>query len=253
MRPSALEPTRPRQPTEPGYRAGQKPPNFGKTYPPEPLTPGELMRLLAACPRKGPRGPRNRALIVMLWRAGLRIAEATALLPRDVDLVHGVVTVRRGKGAKRRVVGLDPQAAAVVERWVEARTELGVNGTSPLFCTVVAPRLGGPMRPNNFNGQLAKIARRAGIDKRVHPHGLRHTHAFELIMEGTPLNLIKAQLGHSRLATTERYTNHLAPAQLIEAMQGRAWPEAAIALPTKSQDTVRGALERAAAVLVEAA
>ena len=68
-----------------------------------------------------------------------------------------------------------------------------------------------------------KLARKAGIAKRVHAHGLRHTHAAELAAEGVPMNLIQAQLGHSSLATTSRYLDHIAPTQLVEAIRARRW------------------------------
>jgi integrase len=67
------------------------------------------------------------------------------------------------------------------------------------------------------------LARKAGIEKRVHPHGLRHTHAYELMMEGVPVPIIQQQLGHSSLATTDRYVGHLAPIDLIARMQEREW------------------------------
>ena len=70
---------------------------------------------------------------------------------------------------------------------------------------------------------LPRLAARAGIEKRVHPHGLRHTHAAELAAEGKPLNLIQAQLGHASLATTDRYLCHIAPQQLIDAIRTREW------------------------------
>ena len=62
-----------------------------------------------------------------------------------------------------------------------------------------------------------------GIDKRVHAHGLRHTHAAELAEEGHPINLVQAQPGHGSLATTDRYLRHIAPAPLVEAMRRREW------------------------------
>jgi integrase len=62
-----------------------------------------------------------------------------------------------------------------------------------------------------------------GSEKRAHSHGLRHTHAAELALEGQPMNLIQAQLGHSSLATTSRYLAHIAPAELVKAMQARTW------------------------------
>jgi integrase len=70
---------------------------------------------------------------------------------------------------------------------------------------------------------LPRLAARAGIEKRVHPHGLRHTHAAELAREGTPLNLVQAQLGHSSLATTDGYLRHIAPEELVKAMKARIW------------------------------
>ncbi len=70
---------------------------------------------------------------------------------------------------------------------------------------------------------LPRLAKRAGIEKRVHPHALRHSHAAELARERLPVNLIQAQLGHSSLATTSRYLAHIAPEELVEAMQRRLW------------------------------
>jgi len=61
------------------------------------------------------------------------------------------------------------------------------------------------------------------IEKRVHPHGLRHAHAYELMMEGVPVPIIQQQLGHSSLATTDRHVAHLAPTELIQRMQEREW------------------------------
>ena len=59
--------------------------------------------------------------------------------------------------------------------------------------------------------------------KRVHPHGLRHTHAYEVMMEGVPVPIIQRQLGHTSLATTSRYLDHIAPKDVVEAMQRREW------------------------------
>jgi integrase/recombinase XerD len=70
---------------------------------------------------------------------------------------------------------------------------------------------------------LPRLAAKAGIEKRVHPHGLRHTHAAELAAEGMLLNLVQVQLGHASLAITDRYLRHIAPAQLIEAMRAWSW------------------------------
>jgi len=174
--------------------------NAGKTYPAEILTADEVRALIRACSHRAPTGIRNRALIVVLYRAGLRVSEALALRPKDVDLEAGTVTVLHGKNDRRRTVGIDAGAGAVIERWAERRRGLGINGRAPLFCT-----LGGdPLQASYVRALLPRLAARAGIEKRVHPHGLRHTHAAELAAEGTPINLVQAQLGHSNVATTSR-------------------------------------------------
>lgn len=88
-----------------------------------------------------------------------------------------------------------------------------------VFCTLQ----GEPMETAYVRALLPRLALKAGIEKRVHAHGLRHTHAAELAREGTPLNLVQAQLGHSSLATTDRYLRHIAPEELVRAMKARPW------------------------------
>jgi site-specific recombinase XerD len=89
----------------------------------------------------------------------------------------------------------------------------------PLFCTL----RGTAMSSSQVRTALPRLARRAGITKRVHPHGLRHTHAYELMMEGVPLAIIQRQLGHVSLATTNTYLAHIAPKEVIEAIGKREW------------------------------
>jgi integrase/recombinase XerD len=210
--------------TDPRYRLGLAPPNKGKRYPVEVLDRDELHRLLAACSHRAPTGVRNRALIVVMWRGGLRVAEACALFPRDVDPGAGTVNVRRGKGAKQRIVGLDAEAMAVVQRWLDMRARLKLNGRHPLFCVVRrGPTFGRQLHPARVRELLALRAEKASIDKRVHPHGLRHTHASELSLEGVPIEVIRRQLGHADLSTTQRYINHIAPLDIVRAMQARSW------------------------------
>jgi integrase len=225
--------------TMPGYRTGKPAPNKGMKLPAEPLSRAEVEQLMKACSTRGSAGIRDRALIVLLYRTGLRIAEALALVEKDVDLEHGLVVVLRGKGVKRRTVGLDPTAAAVLERWLRRRRELAIPRTwqgrpATIFCVITRPRRGKPLHPSCVRESMKRLARRAGVDKRVHPHGFRHTHAFELAMEQTPLIIISKQLGHRSLSTTQRYVDHLAPGDVIAAMQARTWngrPAAAVHSP----------------------
>ena len=202
-----------------GYHRGRIPANRGRRYPAEILTGDEVRSLLRSCSTRAPTGVRNRALITLLYRGGLRLGEALALMPKDVDPGQGTVTVLHGKGDRRRTVGLDPAAMSLILRWVDRRKALGIDGRRRLFCTLD----GRPLKPSYVRTLLPRLAARAGIEKRVHPHGLRHTMAYEMMMEGTPTPLIQRVLGHVSLATTQRYLDHIAPKEVIEAMQARVW------------------------------
>lgn len=199
------------------------PANKGKTYPAEILTEQEVSALIRAASPRSASGIRARALIALLYRGGLRVSEALALEPKDVDQNRGTVSVLRGKGNKRRVVGLDPAAFALIERWMDYRRSLKLPPRRPLLCTLK----GNALDSSYVRRLLPRLGERAGIEKRVHAHGLRHTHAAELAVEGKPVNLIQRQLGHSSLATTSRYLDHIAPQDLIGAMQDREWREVA--------------------------
>jgi len=192
---------------------------MAKRYPPEVLTEQEVGALMAACSHRAPTGIRNRALIAVLYRAGLRVSEALSLRPKDMDPRKGAVRVLHGKGDRARTVGLDPGAMAIIERWVDVRAGLGINGRSPVFCT-----LGGdPLATGYVRILLPRLARKAGIQKRVHAHGLRHTHAAELRAEGVDVAIISRQLGHESLLTTVRYLDHIAPLAVIETIRRRDW------------------------------
>lgn len=192
-----------------------------RRLPAELLTPGEIRALMAACSHRAPTGVRNRALIAVLWRAGLRLGEALALRPKDLDAARGTVTVLHGKGDKSRTVGMDAQAFDSVARWLEVRRKLGVGPSAPLFCTLA----GGELSQDYIRALLPRLARKAAVTKRVHAHGLRHAHAHELAMEGKPAHLIRDQLGHSSLSTTDRYLRRLGSQELIDAMRSRTWAE----------------------------
>lgn len=201
------------------HRPAAAPSNRGKKFPVEILTSSEIGALIAQCSSRAPTGIRNRALIACLYRGGLRISEALALKPKDVDHRAGTVTVLHGKGDRRRVVGMDPAAFSLLQRWIDKRTELGIPARSFVFCTL----RGQAIRDNYVRTLLPRLAAKAGVEKRVHPHGLRHTHAAELAAEGVPVTVIQQQLGHGTLSMTERYLRHIAPQERIKAMQARQW------------------------------
>ncbi len=186
-----------------------------KTYPPEPLAATEVKALLSACSPKCPTGIRNRALIVVLWRAGLRISEALDLEPRDLE--DGILRVRDGKGHKARVVAIDPEGWAVLQLWIERKTQFGIGGR--VFSTLK----GGPMLSGYVRNLMKRIGKKAGIAKRVHCHGLRHSFAAGLADEKVDIRIIQASLGHSSLQTTQTYITHLRPTAVIDALRARVW------------------------------
>src|SRR5688572_19770831 len=97
-----------------------------RRFPVEVLSRDEIERLLNAC-AKTPAGIRNRALIVTLYRAGLRIRETLSLMPKDLDAANGAIRVLNGKGGKARTVGMDAQAFAILNRWLETRARRSIS------------------------------------------------------------------------------------------------------------------------------
>ena len=195
--------------TKPGYRKGLKPPNAGKTYPAEVLDPHQVLAVLGRCPLQGPHrrtGVRNRALFTILWRSGLRIEEALCLEPKDVDLRRGTIAVLRGKGGHRRTVPVDRAALSFLVEWMELRAELldergdpALAGLDygPLFCVVTRPSVGRRMHSSTVREALKLRAGQAGVHRRVHPHGLRHTFASEVYFhEGARVADVQLALGH---------------------------------------------------------
>jgi site-specific recombinase XerD len=156
---------------------------------------------------------------VLGWRGGLRLGEVLGLFPKDLDPEAGTVRVLHGKGDKQRSIGLDPTAFTLIERWLDKRKELELNGRQPLICTLK----GQPLLPSYVRALMPRLGRKVGLEKRVHFHGLRHAHAHELAAEGTPINVIQQQLGHSNLATTHIYLCKIAPQQVIDTMRERSW------------------------------
>lgn len=113
--------------------------------PVEVLSRPELDALLHACSRRSPSGLRYRALIALLYGSGLRIAEALAPRPKDVDLDAGTVRVHRGKGSRARTSGIEVGLGEVVREWADHRRELGAKGAHPLFCQITTGRVGRPV------------------------------------------------------------------------------------------------------------
>ena len=182
------------------------------------LTGGEIELLMRRCSRRAPTGVRNRALIATLWRCGLRLGEALALRPKDFDPDQGTLVVQRGKGGRRRVVGVDAGTAALVGRWLEVRRKRGIGGRT-LFCSL----RGRPMDQSYVRHMLPRLARKAGVERRVHAHGLRHAFAVDMVRSGAPLYVVRDALGHSSVATTQIYLSRVGAHEAVDAMRSREW------------------------------
>jgi site-specific recombinase XerD len=205
--------------TMPGFHAGRPPRNKGVRYPADPPKIEEIIAVMRAAGDDA-HGVRLRGLIVILWRAGLRIQEALALAEADLDPRRGSLLVRRGKGGRRREVGMDAWGWDELQPWLELRVALPVG---PLFCILTGPTRGRHWSNAAARADLRRTADAAGVRRRFAPHQLRHAHAVELAREGVPLIVIQRQLGHSNLgsqasiskaSTTPRSSTPSTPAAL---------------------------------------
>ena len=206
--------------TMPGFHCGRQPRNKGLRYPADPPAIEEIVAVMRVA-GDTPHGLRTRALIVVLWRAGLRISEALQLAESDLDRASGSVLVRRGKGGKRRRVGADRWAWEQLDPWLRVRVDLPVGA---LLCVIDGPTRGRPWSAAAARTTLRELAVQAGVRRRFAPHQLRHAHAVEMAREGVPSNVIQRQLGHSNLGITSIYLQGIDNSEIIETVRGRAAP-----------------------------
>jgi site-specific recombinase XerD len=166
----------------PGFHAGHPPRNKGLRYPADPPTVEEIVAVMRIA-GDGAHGRRLRGLVVVLWRAGLRIDEALALREADLDRRRGSILVRRGKGGRRRDIGMDDWGWQELEPWLIARVALPIGS---LFCVINGRTRGRPWTTSGARAELRRAASRAGVRRRFAPHQLRHAHAVEMAREGVP-------------------------------------------------------------------
>jgi integrase/recombinase XerD len=171
---------------------------------PRTLSPAEAERLIDAANGTAPRSLRDRALVELLYGAGLRVSEATGLHRRSVDLDERVVRAL-GKGSKERLVPLGRPAVDALRRYIAmGRPHLDVRSRPELFLNA----RGGPLTRAGAFLILRRLAEKAGLEPtRVHPHLLRHSFATHLLEGGADLRSVQEMLGHADLSTTELYTH----------------------------------------------
>jgi len=167
------------------------------------LTFQEVERLLDAPDTGSDRGIRDRAMLHLMYAAGLRVSELVNLPMASVDLRRGLLAVT-GKGGKSRLVPIGEVAMKEVEGYLQkVRPQLATPKETVLF---LSPQ-GKAMTRQGFWKLTVKYARGAGITKAISPHKLRHSFATHLLQNGADLRAVQAMLGHSDIGTTEIYTH----------------------------------------------
>ncbi len=141
------------------------------------------------------------------------------LRPEEVNPATGSFTVLQGKGGKSRGADLDPEAVALVKRWLRVRKVLGIDPRRPLFYSLK----GGPLHSAYLRRLLPRFARKGAIAKPVHPQGLLHTDAVQQVAEAVPTDVVEAKIDPANLPTADVYLRRVAAAEVLDAMRRREW------------------------------
>jgi site-specific recombinase XerD len=170
--------------------------SFPKRHQPLPtvLSLEEVDALLRAI-----RLPTYQAIAMVLYGAGLRIAEALALEVTDIDASRGVIRVRHGKGDKAR----ESKLSKTLLTWLR---EYWSRERPPAPYLFASRKTGRPPNADSVRAAIGEAAKQAGIKKPVRPHALRHSFATHLLEQGTDIRVVQALLGHDSIQTTVRYT-----------------------------------------------
>ncbi len=169
------------------------------------LDPEDVDALLDAPPTQGFMGLRDRAILEVLYSAGLRVAEAVGLDTSDIDDLGGTVRVM-GKGAKERLGHLGGPAARALEAWMPARASRLHRLDSTERALFIGSR-GTRLTTRSVRRMTDKQARAAGLSQHVTPHMLRHSFATHMLRNGADLRIVQEMLGHANLSTTQVYTH----------------------------------------------
>jgi site-specific recombinase XerD len=184
---------------------------------PVTLRRAEWVQVFAQADPRYPTGLRDKAAYYFMYYTGIRVGELCNLRLDQVDLDRCRFVVPKEGKTGERVLGLPSSTRffTLLERWLEQRAEWGVE--SAYFFTT---KSGGRMNETDIGHNLARRARKAGIEKRVHPHAMRHSYAAERSSEGVTAQVLMCELGHTDLKTTQRYLTTLGTVA-TESMQNR--------------------------------
>ena len=194
-------------------------PRIGRRLP-KVLSFEEVVRLLDAPDPETDRGRRDRAMLQVMYAAGLRVSELIGLKLADINRRKGIVTAF-GKGGKRRLVPLGEMALQALDAYLERRAKHPKAAISSVL--FLSPR-GKAMTRQGFWKLILRYARGVGITKPSSPHKLRHSFATHLLRGGADLRSVQTMLGHADISTTEIYT-HVADDH-VRAVYAKAHPRA---------------------------
>jgi len=180
---------------------------------PTVLTEDEQERLLEQPNPRYPTGKRNGTMLRLMLNTGLRLAEVTSLKWHDVDLTTGKLMVRQGKGSKDRTLWVAEGDIDRLRSWRERQATV-CGQCDHVFTTLQ----GQPLGHRYVQRMVKRYAAKAGIDKNVSPHTLRHSFATDLYRETSKIRLVQKVLGHSDLSTTMIYT-HIFDEEVEEALK----------------------------------
>ncbi|MFC2060431.1 tyrosine recombinase XerC [Chloroflexota bacterium] len=170
------------------------------------LTTDEMGRLIEIPDLSTPKGQRDRALLELLYASGIRVSELVHLNLEQVDLGSREIRVR-GKGSKERMVLMGQPAAEALSTYLRQGRPMLFGTKIRMTNAVFINYYGGRLTERGVQKIVAKYAKKAGLDKRVHPHMLRHTFATHLLDGGADLRVVQELLGHASLSSTQIYTH----------------------------------------------
>jgi integrase/recombinase XerD len=208
--------------------------NRGRKFEPDPIRVGDVAQLLEHCVPLVPgrygylSAMRLRALIVLLYRTGVRISEALAFIESDIMTDDQALLVRHGKGDKRRIVLIDEWGWTELQAWMRLRADIPAGAIIPI---VRGRHAGQSMSDTDARRQLRDLQARSGVRRRIAPHQFRHGFAVENFREGVNLLALQKQLGHAHLGITEIYLRGIDPLTVLEPIGHRPPPRIVIPAP----------------------
>jgi len=176
----------------------------------------------------GTLGVRNRAMIALAWKTGLRVSEICSLKPADIDFKSKRIRVKEGKAVRQKdgtfkktddYSVFTETLVPYLQAWLSERNyHPEIEKNAPLFCTT-SKRAGKALHRNYFYNRLQKLAEKAKITKKIHPHIFRRTCATQLLNRGLSLTDVQAQLRHTSNKSTLEYLKIAQKEQLADKMQ----------------------------------